>query len=103
MGNATARAAFSLLRKSRISRDDYHQLAILDSAEAISEVAGKLYRGGQISSVEHDRLVRAGESDERARAMAKKKAKMAEIDRRMGGRRGCPVVQGGLPSLGKRR
>ncbi len=50
-------------------------------------------------NISFSRTIRA----EKARVKAKMKAKMREIDQYLGGGKASPNVQGGLPTLGKRR
>lgn len=103
MRNAVDRTASSLLRKERVSLKQYHQLVKVTTPEEMCQLACTFYKAGGISVAEHDQLVRAVRYDQSSEAMTRKKAKMAEIDRYSGGRRGRREAQGGLPSLGKRQ
>ena len=95
--------ALRLLRKHEIPSEHFEQLILVDSVEQMTEAAGKLYKAGRISGRMHERLVRAAERGEDARAKENIRAKMREVGRYMGGRKGHPDVQGGLSSLGKGR
>ncbi len=96
-------AVLRLSRKQGIPSEHFHELILVDSVDQMVEVVGKLYKAGKISTIVHDQLVRAAERGEEASAKEKKRAKMREVDRYWGGRKGHADVQGGLPSLGKRR
>ena len=103
MGRRSPATALSLLRSRRISWEDAVRLYHADSEEAISEVAETLYKSGRVTDLERAELISAIVRDKQTQSKASMKAKMREIDRYMGGGKGSPVAQGGLPSLGKRR
>lgn len=94
---------FSIGRKGRVSSDDQQQLVNADSEWEVAAVADKLHYADRISAAEHDNLVYAARRDQVGRANARRRAKFSEIDRSLGCRRISAEVQGGLPSLGKRR
>lgn len=81
-----------------ISEAEYNRLR---AGEAL-EVTDKLYRKGRISYRQFNKIERAIERDRKAQAKARKKEAFGAIDRKLS-HHGSPVVQGGLPSLGKRR
>ena len=62
-----------------------------------------LYKAGKISWTERNRWIRTAQSARTAAAKQELRAKMREIDRYLGSGKGSPNIQGGLPSLGKRR
>lgn len=103
MGRRSPTTAISLLQSRKISLEDAVRLYQADSAEAISEVAEALRKSGQITALESIELIRAMARERQSQSKAAMKAKMKEIEQFIGGRKGSPVAQGGLPSLGKRR
>ena len=68
-----------------------------------SEVAETLYETGQINALVRIELISAIVGVKQPQSKAGVKVKMRDIDRYMGGGKGSPVAQGGLPSMGKRR
>ena len=85
-----------LSQKSEIS--DYEVGVLISMDEMATRLIEALRKTGKISALEHAVL-----HEERERHRKKKtKAAMRRIDRKSS-RRGSPAVQGGLPSLGKRR
>jgi hypothetical protein len=75
----------------------------MGSASDLDEWVDELYRAGKISWAERNRWIRAAQSAKTAVAKQELRAKMREIDRYLGSGKSSPYVQGGLPSLGKRR
>jgi hypothetical protein len=73
-----------------------------DSDERVKWVE-ELYRAGKISWAARNRWIRTVQSANSAVVKRELRAKMREIDSYLGSGRGSPNVQGGLPSLGKRR
>lgn len=51
---------------------------------------------------EYKLMLRRANRDKTAENRAELKAKLSDAERFAGGRKGSPIVQGGLPSLGKR-
>ena len=92
-----------LLQAQRISLEDASLLSMADSVDAMLKVTERLYRSGQITFRERDELVSSMEREKQTEAKANMKAKLREAERFVGGGKGSPVAQGGLPSLGKRR
>lgn len=103
MRSAIDRLTFSMRKKGRISADDQQRLLNADCESEVAALADGLYDAHKISAAEHDRLVYAKRRDQMGRANARKRLKFSEIDRSLGCHRISPEVQGGLPSLGKRR
>ena len=107
MGNTTYpfeldRTLTELLKAGHITAAEYFTfLNRLRDGEA-PKVTDELYRKGKITPRQYDKVVRAIERDRKARSKAKTNEAFDSIDRGYG-RRGSPVAQGGLPSLGKRR
>ena len=95
--------ALRLLDAKRISLDDFGALSVADSVNAMLSLTEKLYKSGQITLRERDELVDSVERETRIKTKANMKAKLREAERFVGGGKGSPVAQGGLPSLGKRR
>jgi hypothetical protein len=62
-----------------------------------------LYKSGQITALERVELISAMVREKQSQSKANMKARLREVDRDLGGGKGSPVAQGGLPSLGKRR
>lgn len=103
MMDAVVSVAYPLYKRRIISLEEFGWLCSVYSVQQMVDVAGALYKAGRITPSIHDRLVHGAERGEEAAAEARKKAKLREIDRYVNGRTACPHVQGGLPSLGKRR
>ncbi len=103
MNSAFLGMTFSLFRKGKISQDQFHELSRPNTSEELSKLALALYQTNRISWSEYNRLVRAAERDKAGRAKEKLTAKLREAERYVASRRGFPIAQGGLPSLGKRR
>jgi hypothetical protein len=75
----------------------------MGSGSDLDEWVEELYKAGKISWAKRDRWMRAAQSAKTAVAKEELRAKMREIDRYLGSGKGSLNVQGGLPSLGKRR
>jgi hypothetical protein len=103
MNSAFLGVTFSLFRKGKLSQDQFRELCLPNTSEELSKLATALYNAGRIAWSEYNRLVRAAERDEAGRVKEKLTAKLREAERYVASRRGFPIAQGGLPSLGKRR
>ena len=57
----------------------------------------------RIPDKEYERMLRRAKRDKTAENRTELKARLSEAERFVGGRKGSPIVQGGLPSLGKTR
>lgn len=75
----------------------------MGSESDLAEWFDELYKAGKISWAERNRRIVALQSANTATVKKELRAKMREIDRYMGGRKGSYLAQGGLPTLGKRR
>lgn len=75
----------------------------MSSGSDLAEWIDGLYKAGKISSAKRDKWYKAAQSATKKTAKEELRAKMREIDRYLGGGKGSPNVQGGLPSLGKKR
>jgi len=95
--------ALRLLQAHRISLEDAGLLSMANSVDVMLKVTEKLYRSGQITSRERGELVSSVEREKQIKTNADMKAKLREAERYVGGGKGSPVAQGGLPSLGKRK
>ena len=95
--------AFGLLEAKRISFEDFRLLSSADSVDAMLNLTEKLYSSGQITFREQHDLVASVERETQLKAQAETKARLKEAEKFVGGGKGSPVAQGGLPSLGKRR
>jgi ribonuclease D len=100
----------------QISPTEYSQIIGVESREEMAEIAERLYKWRRISATDRDELTGAvvqdllfgqtAEAQQKASEKAsleKTKAIMCRDDYDIIRERGSPVVQGGLPSLGKRR
>jgi len=86
-----------------MSSGEQEQFADAASESGVAELSDKLYHAGRISATEHDGLVYAARRDQARKANTRRKVKFTEIDRSLGSRKTSREVQGGLPSLGRRR
>jgi len=90
----------------RISARECSQIFCAKSREEMARIAGKLCESGSISATERDELISAVSQDllsgRSAEAEEKERLSTHEVEFYTV-RNGSPAVQGGLPSLGKRR
>jgi hypothetical protein len=93
------KAARSLWLKGNISREQLFKLHLPKKAQR-SEIL-EMFRLAGISSDDRENLLNAAARDEKNAAKTKMRHKFQAIDRK--GRRNSHIVQGGLPSLGKRQ
>jgi hypothetical protein len=97
-----AAALHELVGRGLLSSYEHSEiLKRLGRNEAL-EVTDELRRQGRITFKQFDGIMRAIDRDRTAQAKARRKEVFRSIDQKHS-HGGSPVVQGGLPSLGKRR
>jgi hypothetical protein len=104
--------AILLNAQEKLSPREFTQIVRAKSREEMAKFAGELYKSRCISEKERDALISAMVQDLLSGCSAKVE-EQAKLERANlmtnrdnycdGVRRGSPAVQGGLPSLGRRR
>jgi hypothetical protein len=89
-----------LVSSRRISDSEWGIVMRMDEAAAL--LTDRLRTAGRISWSEHGVLRNAMDKEKESERKKRLKAQLREVDRQLK-RAGSPAVQGGLPSLGKRR
>lgn len=97
-----ATALQDLLGRGLISSYEHSEILKRLGRDEVLQVTDELRRQGRITFRQFDKIMLAIDRDRRAQAVARKKGLFKSIDKKHS-RGGSPVIQGGLPSLGKRR